>query len=89
MLLLLKEKADKDQEDYLNYFTFAHNKSISVYGFTPEYLLSGQTNPSPDELVQFWPNTDSHNDYAEKVIAIAQKDREIAAKRAEQKREKN
>ena len=86
---LLQEKADKDWEDYVNYFTSAHNKSISVYGFTPEYLLFGQTNPSPNELVQFWPNTDSHNEYAEKIIAIAQKDREIAAKRAETKREKN
>jgi hypothetical protein len=86
---LLQEKADKDWEDYVNYFTSAHNKSISVYGFSPEYLLFGYTNPSPNDLIQFWPNTDSHSDYAEKIIPIAQKGREIAAKRAEQKREKN
>ena len=86
---LLQEKADEDWEEYVHYFTSAHNKSVSVYGFTPEYLLFGQTNPSPNDLVQFWPNTDSHAEYAEKIIKIAQKDREIAAKRAETKREKN
>ena len=46
------------------------------------YLLFGQTNPSPSDLVQFWPNTDSHAENAEKVIEIAQKNREIADKRA-------
>ena len=86
---LLQEKADPDWEDYVNYFTSAHNKSISVYGFSPEYLLFGHTNPNPNDLIQFWPNTDSHSEYAEKIIPIAQKGREIASKRAEQKREKN
>ncbi len=35
--------------------------------------------PNPTDLLQFWPNTDSHSDYAEKVIAQAEKNREIAS----------
>jgi len=86
---LLQEKADKDWEKYVDYFTSAHNKSISVYGFSPEQLLFGHANPNTNDLLQFWPNTESHTDYAEKIIPLAIKNREIAAKRAEEKRKKN
>ena len=86
---LLQEKADQDWEKYVDYFTAAHNKSISVYGFSPEELLFAFKNPNANDLIQFWPNTDSHAEYAEHIIPVAQKNRELAAKRAEEKRLKN
>jgi len=84
-----QEKVEKEWEKYIDYFTQAHNQSISVYGYSPEELMFGYKMPNPSDLLQFWPNTDSHSDYAEKVIAQAEKNREIASKRAEEKRMKN
>jgi hypothetical protein len=84
-----QEKVEKEWEKYIDYFTQAHNQSISVYGYSPEELMFGYKMPNPTDLLQFWPNTDSHSDYAEKVIAQAEKNREIASKRAEEKRMKN
>ncbi len=40
-------------------------------------------------LSQFWPNTDSHYDYAEKVIAQAEKNQEIASKKSRRKTYEN
>ena len=86
---LLQEKVDTEWEKYIDYFTSAHNKSISVYGFSPEELMFGTKNPNANDLLQFWPNTDSHDDYVEKIFPLAEANREKAAKRAEEKRMKN
>ena len=86
---LFQEKAEKDWEHYVDYFTAAHNQSTSVYGFAPEELMFGYTKPNVNDLLQFWPNTASHSDYIEKIIPIAEKNRELSNKRAESKRLKN
>ena len=86
---LLQEKVDTEWEKYIDYFTSAHNKSISVYGYSPEELMFGTKNPNANDLLQFWPNTDSHDDYAQKIFPLAEANREKAAKRADEKRMKN
>ncbi len=36
-------------------------------------------------MLQFWPNTDSHDDYVQKIFPLAEANREKAAKRADEK----
>ena len=94
----IKEGAKKFlmQESLLNqwdtcdeFFTNAHNGSISVYGFAPEELMFATQLPRGNDLLQFWPNFNSHSEYANKIIPLAEERRKIAQKRAEKKKDKN
>ena len=62
----------------------AHNQSTLIYGFAPEELMFGYKNPSPHDLLQFWPNTtaeaNSQGDYAAQIFPL------IVEKRLEAKR---
>ena len=70
-----QEKSFLDWDTYLHYFTSAHNSSCSTYGFTPEELHFGFSNPSFQELFQVWPDTSDHTDYVNKIIPIAEEKR--------------
>ncbi len=41
-----QEKNKKEWEKYIDYFTQAHNQSISVYGYSPEELMFGYKMPN-------------------------------------------
>jgi hypothetical protein len=48
------------------FFSSSHNSSSSTYGFSPEELHVGFRNPKTADLVQFWSNTKSPEQYAKK-----------------------
>ena len=85
----MQEKNTAEWDDYINYFTSAHNSSTSVYGFEPETLMFGYTKPRPTDLLQFWPDTNSHQDYAEKIIPQAENLRTISQARTNKNKARN
>jgi len=69
---LLQEKVDDKWDEYAHFFTSAHNKSAGIYGFAPEQLMFAFQTPNAHDLLQFWPGAQSHSDYMEKIIPIAE-----------------
>jgi hypothetical protein len=53
---VLQEDSIKNWDDYIHFFSASHNKSTSVYGYAPEQLHFGFTNPVHTDLFQIWPN---------------------------------
>ena len=70
-----QEKSYQNWDIHLHYFSQAHNSSCSIYGFSPEELHFGFTNPSFSDLFQVWPDTSDPSLYAEKIIPIAEENR--------------
>ncbi len=65
----MQEENIKDNWDKrLQYFTSAHNKSSSVYGYAPEQLLFGFANPAFTDLVEIWPMVTSPQEYANNIF---------------------
>ena len=73
-----QENATKNWNDYIHFFSASHNKSTSVYGFAPELLHFGFTNPSPNDLFQLWPNSSDPQEYMDKIVPPAIEARKIA-----------
>jgi hypothetical protein len=71
-----QEHFHKNWDDYLHFYSSAHNKSTSVYGYEPEALHFGFTNPSPNELFQLWPNSENPHEYITHIVPIAEKARQ-------------
>ena len=85
----LQEKVEEKWDQYAHFFTNAHNRSTGIYGFAPEELMFAYQMPNQNDLLQFWPGTRSHSDYMEKIIPLAEKNRQLASDRGEKKREKD
>ena len=56
----------------------AHNSSCTTYGFTPEEIHFGFTNPSHNDLFQSWPDVSNPKNYMQKIVPIAEKHRQQA-----------
>ena len=82
---IIQEKCPEEWDQYIFYYVNAHNKSISVYGYAPEELHFGQSNPAITDLIEFWPQASSHEDYIEKIIPFAQEQRKNAREKIAQK----
>ena len=65
---ILQEKITENWDKYINLFTNAHNQSTSIYGYAPEELMFGYRQPSPHNLLQFWPNARSQEEYADHIF---------------------
>jgi hypothetical protein len=70
---LMQEKLIDQWDTCDKFFTNAHNKSTSVYGFSPEELMFPIQIPQASDLLQFWPNFVSHSEYVEKIFPHAEK----------------
>jgi hypothetical protein len=55
-------------DDYLHFFISAHNKSTSIYGFSPEQLHFGFLNPAINDLIEIWPKTIDQQDYGKHIF---------------------
>ena len=86
---ILQEKITENWDKYINIFTNAHNQSTSIYGFAPEELMFGYRQPSPHDLLQFWPNARSQTEYAEKIFPLIEEKRRVAQVRSDQNKERN
>jgi len=86
---LMQEKLIDQWDTCDEFFTNAHNSSTSVYGFSPEELMFATQIPNASDLLQFWPNFDSHSQYMEKIFPEAEKMREKHQQRANHKKDKN
>ena len=71
------------------FFTNAHNSSTSVYGYSPEELMFATKIPQASDLLRFWPTFESHSEYVEKIFPIAEKNRNEAQARADNKKDQN
>jgi hypothetical protein len=77
---LQQENIEDNWDEKLHYFTSAHNKSISVYGYAPEQLHFGFANPAFTDLIEIWRKVTSPQEYADKmfqeIVSIRSKARE-------------
>ena len=73
-----QEQEFLEWDQYLHFFTAAHNKSTSVYGFAPEELHFGFKNPSEIDLLQFWPDSKDPVEYMEIILNSANENRASA-----------
>ena len=73
-----QEQEFLEWDQYLHFFTAAHNKSTSVYGFAPEELHFGFKNPSEIDLLQFWPDSKDPVEYMEIILNSANESRAVA-----------
>jgi hypothetical protein len=80
---ILQEHAIKNWDEYIHFFTSSHNKSTSVYGFAPEELHFGFSNPTHADLFQLWPDCQNQEMYMEKILPSAIEARKIARERQE------
>ena len=78
-----QENAVSHWDDYVHFFTSSHNKSTSVYGFSPEELHFGFTNPSPNDLFQLWPSCNTQQEYMDQIVPKAVAARKLARERQE------
>jgi hypothetical protein len=84
-----QECKENEWDDYLHFFVGSHNKSTSVYGFTPEYLHFGFSNPAPNDLVQIWPNISTQEEYVQKILKHVESDRKSAREKASNRNRDN
>ena len=80
---LMQEKVSANWDKYINLFTQAHNQSTSIYGYSPEELMFAYRQPTANDLLQFWPNTTSHEDYVDKIFPEAERRRKDAEAKSE------
>jgi hypothetical protein len=66
----------------LHFFVSAHNKSTSIYGFSPEQLHFGFSNPAITDLIEIWPKTIDQQDYAKQIFSQIEKARHTAREKA-------
>jgi hypothetical protein len=78
-----QENAITFWDEYVHFFTASHNKSTSVYGYAPEELHFGVSNPSPNDLFQLWPNCNEPDEYMNLILPKATKARQQARERQE------
>jgi len=76
-----QENCIKHWDDYVHYFTSSHNKSTSVYGYAPEELHFGFSNPAHTELFQIWPDCNNPQEYMDKILPQAIEARKLARER--------
>ena len=86
---ILQEKITENWDKYITLFTNAHNQSTSIYGYAPEELMFGYRQPSPHDLLQFWPNARSQEEYADHIFPLIEEKRNKTQERSEANKEKN
>ena len=69
---LQQEHTNSKWDEFLHFFCSSHNKSTSVYGYAPEQLMFGFSNPQPTDLLQFWPSQHSQDDYFNTIVETAE-----------------
>ncbi|MGV0982791.1 MAG: reverse transcriptase domain-containing protein [Polynucleobacter sp.] len=72
---IMQEKIEKNWDYYLHFFISAHNSSTSIYGFSPQELQYGTKIPRQTDLLQFWPNARTPEEYMEIIVPQANKAR--------------
>ena len=77
-----QENVEDRWDDYLHFFVSAHNKSTSIYGFSPEQLHFGFSNPAITDLIEIWPKTIDQQDYAKQIFTQIEKARDTAREKA-------
>jgi hypothetical protein len=77
-----QENVEDRWDDYLHFFVSAHNKSTSIYGFSPEQLHFGFSNPAITDLIEIWPKTIDQQDYAKQIFTQIEKARNTAREKA-------
>ena len=73
-----QEKIYLDWDINLHHFSAAHNSSCTTFGYTPEKLHFGFTNPIHTDLFQIWPNSSDPSEYMNQIVPLAERKRQIA-----------
>jgi hypothetical protein len=85
----LQEKVEDKWDEYAHFFTYTHNRSASIYGFAPEQLMFAERTPNALDLLQFWPGARNQSEYMEKIVPLAEEQRQKAMDRSNKKKEKD
>ena len=77
-----QENVEDRWDENLHFFVSAHNKSTPIYGFSPEQLHFGFSNPAITDLIEIWPKTIHQQDYAMQIFSQIEKARHTAREKA-------
>jgi hypothetical protein len=75
-LFSLHQHCVKTWDKNIHLVTNAHNKSIGVYGVTPEEAMFGYSNPNKTDIISFWPEDLRIDEYTDRILALAHEKRE-------------
>ena len=78
----MQEHIEDNWDENLHFFNGAHNSSTSVYGFAPNELHFGYNLPKQTDLLQFWPNAKSQQEYMDLIVPLANEARDAAKEKA-------
>jgi hypothetical protein len=85
----LQEKVENKWDEYAHFFTYTHNRSASIYRYAPEQLMFAERMPNATDLLQFWPGARNQSYYMEKIVPIAEEQRQKAMDRSNKKKDKD
>jgi hypothetical protein len=77
-----QENVEDRWDDFLHFFVSAHNKLTSIYGFSPEQLHFGFSNPAITDLIEIWPKTIDQQHYAKQIFSQIDKARNTTREKA-------
>jgi len=63
-----QENVEDKCVDFWHFFVSAHNKLTFIYGFSPEQLHFGFSNPAITDLIEIWPKIFNQQDYAKQIF---------------------
>jgi len=75
---VMQEHENDNWDEYVHFFSLAHNQSTSIYGYAPEELHFGYKMPNEIDLLQFWPDCDNQEDYMQQILPQAIRNRSKA-----------
>ena len=86
---LIHEQRIKVWDQHIHDITYAHNNCVGKYNFSPEEIHFGYKNPSRTEILQFYPEELTQEQYMDSIIQLAenkrQQMRQMSAQHNEQK----
>jgi hypothetical protein len=86
---LFQENSLETWDEEIPILTSIHNRSIGIYGFSPEEIIFGNKNPSKIDLLSITEPTSSIQEYMSHILDKAQKLRDEARQHMANKKKSN
>ena len=74
-LFVVHEHCINTWDKKIHLVTNAHNKSVGVYGITPEEAMFGYSNPNKTDIITLWPEDMRLDDYTNYIVERAHEQR--------------
>ena len=81
---LMHEQRIQNWDQYVHDITYAHNNCLGKYRFSPEEIHFGYKNPSRTEILQFYPEELSQEQFMDSIVQIAEQKRQQMRQRSDE-----